>query len=521
MKKRFDDRIIRFPLSPKAPGDSPGVSSIEPAPDGWKLTRRSLMGLVAAGAFAGYSKADGAATCPVGAFAHEISLDSLSFLPGGKTLVSAGLDGFLKFWTIPDGALFRVATTDAIPLQVAASPDGTWIAVAMEGGALELWPAGAGTHRTWTGHSDAVEGVAFSPDSGRLVSVSLDRTTKVWSVADASVLQSFDDTTDIMARVAVPRGDYLVTAGVQVYLRSLSTGAILKSVPGKAFAVSPDGKYLAAQDGTRLYMYAFPSLNQIVSVVDKQNAASLSFSDDGKLLAIAYTDAPAKLYYAPGLTLKCQMEANEGPCLSTSTVRAALPAAQSAPIAAPRPGKVPAAIPPPRNGCLAVASGKSIRLYTLPSGDRMPVCFMDLAASSPSVSGTEYIVNGVVYTISCGARIPSGLECTCNCVPGNCPCVDDTGCSCVSDAGCDCVSDVGCSCDSDTGCGCVGDIGCSCDSDYGCGCVDDTGCSCDSDTGCGCVGDSGCSCDSDTGCGCVDDSGCSCDSDMGCGCVDD
>lgn len=529
MKNRFEDRITGFTLPPEAPGEPPGVSAIEPSPDGWKLTRRSLMGLLAAGAFAGLPRAVGAAACSVGAFAHEILLDSLSFFPNGKTLVSAGRDSLVKFWTIPAGALFRVASTDQVPLQVAVSPDGNWIAVAMEGGGLELWPAGGGTRRTLAGHSAAVTGVAFTPDSGQLVSVSLDRTTRVWSVAQARLLQSFADGTDAMAWVAVAPGGYLVTAGGQLHLRPLSNGAILKTVAGKAFAVSPDGKYLAAHDGARVYMYAFPSLNPLVSVVEKRNAASLAFSADGKLLAIAYTDAPARLYFSPGLTLKRDMEANEGPCLAAATASAGSPAGRSAPIAPPHPGTGAGTVPQPQNGWLAVASGKSIRLYTLPSGARAPVCFMDIAASAPAATGTQYIVNGVVYTISCGARIPPGGECTCNCVPGNCPCVYDVGCSCVSDAGCDCVSDTGCGCDSDSGCGCdsdngcgcVDDVGCSCDSDYGCGCVDDTGCGCDSDTGCGCDSDFGCSCNSDMGCGCDSDSGCSCDSDMGCGCVDD
>jgi WD40 repeat protein len=286
-----------------------------------------------------------------------------------------------------------------------------------------------------------------------------------------------------------------VTSGKQLYLRLLSTGAILKTVAGKAFAVSSDGRFLAAHDGVRLYIYTFASLTPLVSVVENRNATSLSFSADGKRLAIAYTDSPARLYSAPDLTLVREMEANDGPCLSAAM--------------------------DPQNSYLAVASGKSIRLYQLPSGNRLPVCFMDLTASSPSSTGTQYIWGGVLYTVSCGAPIPAEAMCTCNCVPGNCPCVYDTGCSCVSDQGCGCVSDTGCSCDSDTGCWCVDDIGCSCDSDYGCGCVDDTGCSCDSDTGCGCVDDIGCSCDGDVGCGCVDDSGCSCDGDVGCGCVDD
>jgi len=219
----------------------------------------------------------------------------------------------------------------------------------------------------------------------------------------------------------------------------------------------------------------------LVSVVENQNATSLSFSADGKLLAIAYADAPTRLYSAPDLTLVRELDANEGPCLS---------AAMDA-----------------QDMYFAIASGKSIRLYRLPSGSRLPVCFMDIAASAPTSTGIRYTCGGVVYTIGCGVSIPDGGACVCDCVPGDCPCVSDTGCSCDSDSGCACDSDAGCSCDSDTGCACVDDIGCSCDSDYGCGCVDDTGCGCDSDFGCGCDGDVGCGCDGDVGCGCDSDFG--------------
>ena len=497
MKKRFEDRISNLAL-PFTAGDTPAVSAIEPGRDGWKLTRRSVMGLLAAGAFAGRPRAAAASVCGPGAFAHNILLDSLSFFPDGKTLVSAGQDSLVKFWTVPGGALFRVISTQSVPIQVAVSPDGKQIAVGMEGGRLELWPADGGTRRTLAGHSGTVEGVAFTPDSAQLVSVSVDRTTKVWSVAHAALLHSFVDSTDAMTQVAVPApaqrrvpiarqpapiGEavpprrYLVTAGGQVYLRLLSTGAILRTAAGKAFSVSPDSAFLAAHDGVRLYMYAFASLAPLISVVENRTATSLAFSADGTQLAVAYSDAPARLYSAPDLTLIREMEANDGPCL--------------------------AAAMDPQNGYLAVASGKSIRLYQLPSGTRVPVCFMDIAASSPSCGGSQYPWAGVVYTVSCGAGFPEGVVCSCDCVPGDCPCVYDTGCSCVSDTGCGCDSDTGCSCVSNTGCGCAGDIGCSCDSDYGCGCVDDYGCGCEGDFGGG-----GCGCDGDFGGG-----GCGCDGD--------
>jgi WD40 repeat protein len=474
------------------------------------------MGLLAAGAFAGLPRRARAQTCSTGAFAHEILVESLSFFPDGASLVSAGRDKLVKFWSIPGAALFRTIGVDAVPLQVAVSPKGNQIAVAMEKGLLELWSADGATRRPLVGHTDAVNGVAFTPDSGELVSVSLDRTTKVWSVADATLVSSFADTTDVMTQAAVrrllqrsvptpelrvparrpePQPRLLITSGGQLHLRLLSTGAIQKTVAGKAFAVSPDGHYLAAHDGTRLYMYAFPSLVRLTSVAENRAAKSLAFSADGRRLAIAYADASARLYSAPDLTLAREMESNDGPCLST--------------------------VMDAQNMYLAVASGKSIRLYQLPAGSRYLVCFMDIAASSPAATGIEYTWDGVGYTVCCGTGTPYGSQCSCNCVPGDCPCVSDAGCSCDADSGCACDSDTGCSCVSDNGCACVDDFGCSCDADYGCGCVDNAGCSCVSDFGCGCVGNAGCSCVSDFGCGCVGDAGCSCDSDYGCGCVGD
>ena len=108
MKARFDDRILNFPLLPNAASESPDAS----------LTRRSLIGLLTAGAFAGFPRNARAGVCSPGAFAHEASLTSLSYFPDGNTLISAGRDSFVKFWTIPNGALFRSISTGAVPVQI-------------------------------------------------------------------------------------------------------------------------------------------------------------------------------------------------------------------------------------------------------------------------------------------------------------------------------------------------------------------------------------------------------------------
>jgi len=490
MSERFQDRLSEFLLPAKTPDERPRIYGAARGTGGRILTRRSLVGLLAAGAagvFPRAARGAGCSTCPTGAYAHQILLASLNFSADGKTLITAGRDLFVKFWTVPNGALFRTVSTVDVPYRLAVSPDGNWIAVGMAHGNLQLWSADGQTQRALTGHTDTVGAVAFAPNSQTLVSASLDHTTKIWSVKSGALINSFTDGTDAMNTVAVPpQGRYLVSSGSQVYLRLLSSGQTLASRPGNTFAISPDGDLIATHDGEKLYLAAFPSLDPIATVAEQQTATWLEFSANGKLLAASYGNPPGRLYSVPGLTLLTQLEANEGLSLSLdmdSTVNN-----------------------------LAVASGKSVRLYALPAGAREPVCFMDVAASSPAASGIQYIRKGVNYTVPCMCPIPPGAVCTCNCVPGNC--------SCVSDTGCGCVSDISCGCDSDTGCGCVSDTGCACNANTGCGCVSDV-CDCVSDYGCGCVSDTGCSCVSDSGCGCVSDSGCGCDGDTGCGCDGD
>ena len=499
MSGRFQDRLSEFPV-PQGPSDRPDVCAVERGPRGCRLTRRNMVGLMTAGvASAMFPTVARAAACSTGAYAHEILLGNLSFSPDGTTLITAGRDMLVKFWAVPSGALFRTIATTRVPYALAVSPDGKWIAVGMALGDLELWSADGSNRRTLTGHRDTVGAVAFTPNSQKLVSASLDRTTKVWSVQDAALLQSFTDSTDVIHQVVVtPQGRFLVSAGAQIHLRLLSDGTTLATRPGTVLAVSPDGGLLASHDQKNLYLSALPSLNPIGLAADSMAATALAFSADGKYLAVSFGASGSRLYSMPGLTLVSGLGPSDGLSLSLDMAQ--------------------------QGQYLAVASGKSIQLYSLPQGNPVPVCFMDVAASSSAATGTQYVRKGVHYTVPCGVAIPAGAVCTCNCVPGSCPCVHDTGCDCVSDTGCSCVSDNGCGCVDDRGCAC--DSNCACVSDTGfCGCVDDCGCVSDSGCGCvsdcGCVSNYGCSCDSDTGCGCVSDYGCGCVSDYGCGCVSD
>jgi hypothetical protein len=85
-----------------------------------------------------------------------------------------------------------------------------------------------------------------------------------------------------------------------------------------------------------------------------------------------------------------------------------------------------------------------IRLWSLPGGD-IYACAMDLEAMPDSSEGITFETTNssgetVTYTLPCGAAVPAGAVCTCNCVTGSaCSCVGHSVCSCVGYSPCSCV----------------------------------------------------------------------------------
>jgi WD40 repeat protein len=73
---------------------------------------------------------------------HQHEVHNLAFMPGGKTLVSSGLDGSIRFWDVSASPRRPARITLPIPMRRYApcfSPDGKELYTANKDGAIAIW----------------------------------------------------------------------------------------------------------------------------------------------------------------------------------------------------------------------------------------------------------------------------------------------------------------------------------------------------------------------------------------------
>ncbi len=178
-----------------------------------------------------------------------------SFSPGGKLLVTGGLDHTAAIWDVGSGRRLHLladhegAVTDAV-----FGPGGSLLATTNADGATRLWNARTGilVGSPMLGHTNAVNAASFSPDGRYLLTVSIDGTARVWDAATGrpgpqAVLRGHTDA--VGEGAFAPDGTAVVTAGADDTARVWDPGTapelhILAAFQGPVWAAvfSPDGR---------------------------------------------------------------------------------------------------------------------------------------------------------------------------------------------------------------------------------------------------------------------------------------
>jgi len=133
--------------------------------------------------------------------------------------LSGGDDG-VQVWRVKDGKkMARMKTKTACCLAV--SKDGRWIAAGTLNGNVHVWDANTYKQAFACSEDDyTIQGVDFSPDSTRLVSVSSNGTVTVWDIATHKQVRTFHPKGWAVAAKYSPQGDRIATGtkdSVRVY----------------------------------------------------------------------------------------------------------------------------------------------------------------------------------------------------------------------------------------------------------------------------------------------------------------
>jgi WD40 repeat protein len=177
-----------------------------------------------------------------------------------------------------------------------------------------------------TGHSASVDSVAFSPDGRFLASSGKDGTIKLWDVSTGTELRTLTAHSSVDYLTFNPDGKTLASGSLDGMIRlwDVSTGTQLR-IFAAAFAFSPDWKTLArgSRDDITLKPDEVP-ISKIelwdvatgieLRTINEQDVNSLTFSPDGKILAIDGADYTIKLWdVSTGRPLRTLTGANFGP----------------------------------------------------------------------------------------------------------------------------------------------------------------------------------------------------------------
>jgi WD40 repeat protein len=425
--------------------DAPEIIAVTDMPWAGRTDRRGFLGAgLAAGAALLVAESDIARAALKGAriasggclWAFDAPVLSLAASPTEAVLVSGagGSAGAVKIWGLPQGNLIKKLTKDKTPtLALAVAPDGDLFATG-EGsssgskGTLKLWdlPSGALDEKLGA-NQGSVSALAISGNGELLASVcSVSDSVVIWSLPAGTQVTTLSS--GLAYAVALNSAGSLLAAGGSggfIKLWSLPGGTLLETVAGDAsevfaLAMSQDGTtlYSGGMDGT-IRCWSLPSLTLTATLTGHTAAISaLAVSPSGALLASGSYDQEVKLWNLPSGSLDTTMTGHTNWVSSVAF---------------------------DSTGTMLASGGydKTIRLWDVQTG-QMIRCLVDMKANphkkkGTTVTGTTATGQTVSWTQPCGAAIPAGAVCTCNCVPGGvCSCVGHHACSCVGHKACTC-----------------------------------------------------------------------------------
>jgi WD40 repeat protein len=214
---------------------------------------------------------------------------------------------------------------------LAFSPDGATLIAGSNDKTVRLWTVDDGSLvRTFTGHAAEVISVAFAPNGQSIASGSLDGTTRVWNVTDGSLRYQIKG--KVAGLAYSPDGQELAIAGDNaIKLVRAGNGAswfTMKSPSAslERMAFAPDGKTLAsssAQAAAQLWRVSDGSLVRTLEASAPTTATTrlsdnVAFAPTGQLLASGTADGRILIWQVSDGALEASLAAGDSETLQVA-----------------------------------------------------------------------------------------------------------------------------------------------------------------------------------------------------------
>jgi WD40 repeat protein len=227
-------------------------------------------------------------------FTDSDAFNKFYFSPDGRIAVTDNTSNYyLRFWRTDTGQ--KIGKLEESVDALRFSPDSQAIAILKGGNSIDIYDAQTiKLARTLRGHTGDVKQAEFTPDGKLLVSVSADKTARVWNWRTGESVWTLEGLTSFPNALALnDRTAAVICNDANITLFDLATGKRTRAWSagkgqGWMLALSPDGRTLATatyEAKTQLWDTATGALQTtLTGEASRDFIAALAFSPDGQNL---------------------------------------------------------------------------------------------------------------------------------------------------------------------------------------------------------------------------------------------